>query len=791
MTVELRRCLTSPTLSVMTFLNEVVHRFPEAISFAPGRPSEQWFDVTHRLGDIGRWVTHQAAKTAHSESEVMDSLGQYGDTAGLIRDLLAKHLALDHGIFVGPESIVVTTGCQEAMLIAMLALFDPAIDTLLVSDPTYIGVTGVAEMLGVPIHPIPTGERGLCPAQVEAAIAEVHASGRRPRALYDIPDFNNPLGSCIPLASRKELLRVVARHGTLILEDGAYSAFAYDHLPLPALKALDTTGSVIYLGSFAKSLFPGLRLGYMVADQAVVGATTPLSAALTAVKALTTVNTSPLAQALVGSALLEAGGSLAPLMTEKRTHYRANRDRMIAALEREFGSSERLESGVRWNHPGGGFFLTLTLPFDFGTTQLERCAQSFGVIVCPMSYFAIAAGRERQVRLSFSYVQGDDIDQGVRRFAEFVRDEAARLAIAEPVGARTSQRRAIDSERIEPPEAIESIVTDALARRGLSADDAVYVARALVQTSLRGVDTHGLRLLPTYLAELAGGRARARPQILWRSTSTVARTLDAGGALGIVAGRIATSEAIRLAGEHGLGAVAVRNSNHFGAASIYTLEMARAGFIGIACSNSDALVAPAGGLRAALGTNPLSVASAGDGNDMFCADLSTSQVAYSRVKEYRQNGWIVPAEWAHQSQGRDAGEIDQTVVLKPLGGYKGQCLGMIVEILSSVLSGGAGGHELEHFFTPPFDRPRGISHFLLAIDPGAFGAANAFRERLSSFLSFVRHEPSSPSASVLSPGDLEAAKAATRQLAGLRLEMPELLCIRELASEMGAPTLLH
>src|SRR5262249_22001475 len=124
-----------------------------------------------------------------------------------------------------------------------------------------------------------------------------------------------------------------------------------------------------------------------------------------------------------------------------------------------------------------------------------------------------------------------------------------------------------------PPEPLRRTIRAALLSRGLSAEHAGWVADGLVGTSLRGIDTHCVRLLPTYLAELDGGRARATPQLTWRAGGRAVRALDAGGALGLVAGTVACREAVALARENGVGAVSVANSNHFGAASVYTLEM--------------------------------------------------------------------------------------------------------------------------------------------------------------------------------------------------------------------------
>jgi (S)-3,5-dihydroxyphenylglycine transaminase len=433
MDVTLASRLADPLLDVMNFLNEVVIRYPGAISFAPGRPAERHFDVEGSLDRAHLWVESSARATGRSPREVWNDLGQYNKTNGIINELIARQLALDENIDAAPESIVVTTGCQEAMVILLLGLIDPVADALLISDPAYIGIPGLARIMGLTLIPVTTGERGLEPAAVQAGIEEARRLGRRPRALYDVPDFNNPLGTRMPVETRRALLGLARQNGLLVWEDNPYGMFSYDGPPLPTLKALDEHGVVIYMGSFSKTLFPGLRLGFLAADQQAVlpsGERVPLAAELSKIKSLTTVTTSPIVQAIAGGVLIEAGGSLRPLMAEKIPFYRANRDRMLDCLEECLGEGE----GVRWNRPEGGFFLTLDLPFEFTDECLVTCARDYGVIVCPMSFFSLTPGREHQVRLAFSYVTGEQIAEGIARLARFVRDRIA-AGVPEPAAA--------------------------------------------------------------------------------------------------------------------------------------------------------------------------------------------------------------------------------------------------------------------------------------------------------------------------------------------------------------------
>lgn len=403
----------------MNFLNEIVDHYPDAISLAPGRPVEETFEVARTLQGIDGYLRDRSA--GGSGARELDRLGQYGRTNGIIREAIARHLEVDEAIGVDADAIVVTVGCQEAMLVLLLALFEPEEDVLLVTCPTYIGITGLADLLGIRVHPLRQGAEGLEPDVLRRGIAEVRATGRRPRALYDIPDFNNPRGSSMPLPARKEILRIAQDEELLIFEDNPYGMFSYDAPPAPTLKSLDSREQVIYLGSFSKTLFPGLRVGYIVADQVVEepgGGALPLAQALSRVKSLTTVNTPPLMQAAVAGVLARHGHSLEPRVREILPVYRERRDAMLGALERSFGADELLQS-VSWSRPRGGFFVSVKFPFEFGRDAARECAADFGVICCPMTFFTVGAGCEDEARLSFSYATPEQIEEGVGRLARY------------------------------------------------------------------------------------------------------------------------------------------------------------------------------------------------------------------------------------------------------------------------------------------------------------------------------------------------------------------------------------
>ncbi|MEW2579245.1 aminotransferase class I/II-fold pyridoxal phosphate-dependent enzyme [Streptomyces syringium] len=424
---ELHRSVGDPVLDTMNFLNEITGRFPEAVSFAPGRPYEGFFDTEDIFTHIRRYLDHQAERGISPEA-IRTSVYQYGPTAGLIRELIADSLRKDEGIDVAPESIVVTVGCQEAMLLALRALFASPRDVLLVASPCYVGITGAARLLDIPLTEVVERDGGISCADLEAAVQAELARGRRPRAFYVVPDHSNPSGNTLSRQARAELLELAARHDLVILEDSPYRLVSAGE-QLPTLKSMDRERRVVHLGSYSKTVFPGARIGFVVADQRVAdasGATSLLADELAKIKSMVTVNTPPLSQAAVAGMLLASDGRISTLNAAPAAHYGDVLRVTLEQLERHFPAARRAESEVSWNEPSGGFFLTVRVPFTVDNAALLRSAQEHGVIWTPMSYFYPDGGGEHTIRLSFSYLSPADIEEGVARLARFIGAETRR-----------------------------------------------------------------------------------------------------------------------------------------------------------------------------------------------------------------------------------------------------------------------------------------------------------------------------------------------------------------------------
>ncbi|HEX6525140.1 MAG TPA: PLP-dependent aminotransferase family protein [Streptosporangiaceae bacterium] len=415
----LHTSVTDPVAASMNFLNEVAGRFPAAISLAAGRPFDEFYDVADVERYLAAYVGHLRAQRV-DEARVRQAILQYGRTNGQLGAMIARMLEVDEDIRVPAESIMVTAGCQEAMIIALRGLCADPADVVLAAEPCYLGFTGAARVLGVTVVPVPETAQGLRPETVTRVAREVRSSGRRPRALYVVSNFANPSGVSLSADVRRGLIAAAADEDLLILEDDPYGLFGLDDERIPTLKSLDTDQRVLYLGSFAKSVFPGARVGFLVADQTVVNATghrSLLADELSTVKSMITVNTSPIAQAVIGGVLVSCGYSLRVANRDKIVFYRRNLRALLAALERHFS-----DPVITWNSPSGGFFAVLDVPVRADEKLLELSARDYGVLWTPMSFFYLGGGGSHAIRLSCSALEPALIDEGVRRLATLIAD---------------------------------------------------------------------------------------------------------------------------------------------------------------------------------------------------------------------------------------------------------------------------------------------------------------------------------------------------------------------------------
>lgn len=324
-----------------------------------------------------------------------------------------------------------------------------------------------------------------------------------------------------------------------------------------------------------------------------------------------------------------------------------------------------------------------------------------------------------------------------------------------------------------------------LERLGAPSDVAAPVVNGLCDTSLRGVDSHGIRLFPHYVRAVQGGRINPAPKFQFRRRLPACGDLDADHTFGHAAGSVGMGHAMDMAREGGVGAVAVRNSTHFGAAACYSLQAARQGFLAFSFTHADALLVSHGGSRAFFGTNPICFAAPSDGEEPFCVDMGMSQRNWNWVLQHRERGEPLPPGVAANDHGESVVNAEEARALFPIGEHKGYVLAAMVEVLCSLLTGMPFGRALMPMFGTPLSQKRHLGHFFMAIQPDAFVEKGEFDRRMKELGAEVRNEPALPQHRVLLPGDPENEMQAQRRQYGIPVDSGTWKQFLSLAREFG------
>ena len=319
-----------------------------------------------------------------------------------------------------------------------------------------------------------------------------------------------------------------------------------------------------------------------------------------------------------------------------------------------------------------------------------------------------------------------------------------------------------------PHDALASFCGKLLAWKNVREDVRRHVVASLVQTSLRGVDSHGIELLPHYIRALDAGRINPNPRYGFKQTAPASGLLDADHSFGHAAGGEAMGHAITMARSAGMAAVVVRCSSHFGAAAYFSLLAAGSDMIGISCTHSTPHMLSYGGVRPYFSTNPIAFAAPCSGEEPFCLDMATAMTTYNRVLEYKRQGKRLPADWGADAAGEPTMDPDKVLSMLPIGRYKGFGLAMMVDILCSCLSGMPFGGHISLMYGDDVSQRRNLGHFVMAIDIGRFTPVAEFKSRLREMMDEVRSEPAKdPAVPVMVPGDPEKKASLVRGREGV------------------------
>ena len=331
-----------------------------------------------------------------------DDALQYG--GGEYSDRLAEFVAQrerEKGI---EEEVLLTNGATHAIDSVCRAFLDPG-DHILVEAPTFMGALGVFWNYGVDITGIPLDEAGM---DVDALATELETRRETdrelPKLLYTIPDFHNPTGTTLSRDRRERLLELAAEYDFAILEDGAYTDLWYGGEAPPPLASLDDSGRVIRVGTFSKTVAPGVRLGWLTAPDRI----------RTATRTVAPGGTNTFTRSVVGWYCDQ--GHFERVLPTLRDAYADRRDRMLDSL------AAQMPEGVTWTEPDGGFFLWVELPAEIDTDAMLEPAADTGVTYLPGSLFYPGDRGTNALRLSFAPVDSEQLDSGIRALADTIEE---------------------------------------------------------------------------------------------------------------------------------------------------------------------------------------------------------------------------------------------------------------------------------------------------------------------------------------------------------------------------------
>jgi ureidoglycolate dehydrogenase (NAD+) len=317
---------------------------------------------------------------------------------------------------------------------------------------------------------------------------------------------------------------------------------------------------------------------------------------------------------------------------------------------------------------------------------------------------------------------------------------------------------------------LSGVMKAVLKNKGVNADSLNHCVDSLVQTSLRGVDSHGINLFPHYCRAVDSGRINKNPEFKINSSAASAAVMNADHGFGHHAGAAAIDYAIEKAEETGLCGIGVIDSSHFGAAAYFALRAARKDFIGWSFTNADALVKAHNSKEAFFGTNPICFTAPMAKEDPFCLDMATSTVSWNKIKNFRVANKSISPEWAFDEEGKSVTDPHAARSLRPAGDYKGFGLGMMVDILCAVLTGGIISKDLLPMFSSPIEAQRKISHFFMVMDIRKFTNLQSFKNNLQGMADRIRLLPKAGDDEVMVAGDPEKKMFAKRSVEGIPLD---------------------
>jgi len=326
---------------------------------------------------------------------------------------------------------------------------------------------------------------------------------------------------------------------------------------------------------------------------------------------------------------------------------------------------------------------------------------------------------------------------------------------------------------------------------GVPKEDALLAADTLVQSELWGHPSHGLLRLSWYYARLRSGAMKPITNTTLVVNSNAIAILDGGDGVGQVVAKRAIEESVQRAKQHSVGIVSVKNSNHFGTCMYFTRMGAKAGCITILMSNAGPNMAPWGGRQKKIGTNPWSIAVPGGKHDAVVMDMANSGVARGKIYSAQKRRQSIPNDWAIDKEGRPTTDPQAAIegFILPMAGHKGYVMGVMVDILSGVLSGGAFLDQVHGPYDPV--NKSGACHLAISLNVSAFQTLTEFEQRIDEYIRSLKDVPLAEGhEQIYFPGEMEAQADIKNRRLGLLLPEDTIASLKQVAIESGQERLL-
>jgi len=367
-------------------------RNPDLISFAGGAPAPELYPL-------------EAFRA--SSDKAFDEWGRtmmaYDGAEGILplREIIANERMANMGVNVRPEDIRILSGSQQGIDFAGRLFIDEG-DTIVCEYPTYLGALNSFGAFHPSYVSVPMDDNGMIMEELEKTLI----ANPQAKLIYTVPEFQNPTGITLAGERRKRMVELAEEHDVIIIEDSPYYEIRFEGENIPAIKSFDTKGDrVIYLGSFSKTLCPGIRLGWACANFEILDR-------YRVMKEASDFQASTVTQYQVATFLRD--NSLDKLLDESRRVYRKRRDAALAAIEEFFPDN------VQYTVPQGGYFIWLTVPGINSTEMFLPAVNDIGVAYVPGESFFAGADQTCNIRLSYSQMTEEKIREGIARLAKLL-----------------------------------------------------------------------------------------------------------------------------------------------------------------------------------------------------------------------------------------------------------------------------------------------------------------------------------------------------------------------------------